>query len=101
MGFDKVLIRFSYGFNEAFNDGPDPPPPAEKKARSPEDPSRGARHSVASGAPGPGAGTGLKPIWTQNRKLKYVFVFRSVFGRFLAKVGPRKVPNGPGLKNAT
>ncbi len=39
--------------------------------------------------------------WTQNRKLKYIFWFFSVFGRFSAKVGPKNLPNAPGLKNAT
>jgi hypothetical protein len=42
-----------------------------------------------------------RPTWTQNRKLKYVFLVFSVFGRFSAKVGPRNLPNGPGLKNTT
>ncbi len=56
--------------------------------------------------------------WIQNRKLKtkanknkqeiYIYIYMyiyiydfevfSVFGRFSAKVGPRRVPNGPGLE---
>ncbi len=35
------------------------------------------------------------------RKLKYKCYLFLMFGRFSANVGPRNVPNGPGLKNAT
>ncbi len=38
---------------------------------------------------------------TQNRKHKYIFEFVSGVCRFSAKVGPKNVPNGPGLKNVT
>ena len=47
----------------------------------------------------------LEPItylaWTQNKKLEYIFVLFSVFSRLSAKIGPRNLPNGPGLTNAT
>ncbi len=50
---------------------------------------------------GKGFDTGPPEVGTQHRKLKYIFVFFLVFGRFSAKVGPKSVPNGPGLKNAS
>ncbi len=39
-------------------------------------------------------------VWAGSREDKIFYSF-CVFGRFSAKVGPRNLPNGPGLRNAT
>ncbi len=110
MGFKKVWIGFNQPsavrrMGPAWN--PDPPPGANGRRDTTGD---GGGSMLGSGRrwlPEPPSPSAAAPCeftwlsWTQNRKLKCILELFSCFARLSAKVGPKNLPKGPGLKNAT